>query len=171
VPNIEPSQIDGATAAQTAIGQRDVRVTPLQMAVVAGAIGQGGVVYAPRLVQSYQDFAGSEIRRFEPAQVSQAISPATAAVLRQAMVSVVAQGTGRQAQIPGVEVAGKTGTAQRGEGQNPNVWFVGFAPANSPRVAVAVVVEDGGNVGSEATGGAVAAPIARSVIQAALARP
>ncbi len=92
--------------------------------------------------------------------------PEHATVLRDMMVEVVAQGTGRNAAIPGVEVAGKTGTAQA-EGA-PTVWFVGLAPAGDPQVAVAVVVEDGGSVGVGATGGAVAAPIARAVMQAAL---
>ena len=170
-PELPPEQIDAATAAQTAIGQRDVVATPLQMAAVTAAIGADGILYAPRLVSRHVDAADSELRRFEPAQVSQAVSPATAAILTEAMIGVVARGTGRQAQIPGVEVAGKTGTAQRGEGQNPNVWFVGFAPAQDPRVAVAVLVEDGGGVGSEATGGQLAAPIARAVLQAGLARP
>ena len=83
------------------------------------------------------------------------------------MVNVVTSGTGTPAQIPGVEVAGKTGTAQH-PGGNPHAWFVCFAPANHPRIAVAVVVLDGGSLGSEATGGHVAAPIARAVVEAAL---
>jgi len=84
------------------------------------------------------------------------------------MVSVVEGGTGTAAQIPGVSIAGKTGTAQHGEGADPHAWFVSFAPAGAPEVAVAVVVLDGGSLGSEATGGQVAAPIARAVIEVAL---
>ncbi len=80
------------------------------------------------------------------------------------MVAVVAEGTGTAAQIEGVEVAGKTGTAQNVEGEAPHAWFIAFAPADNPQIAVAVLVERGGEFGSEATGGAVAAPIARAVI-------
>ena len=79
------------------------------------------------------------------------------------MVGVVESGTGTAAQIPGVTVAGKTGTAQHGDGEDPHAWFVCFAPAEAPRIAVAVIVLDGGSLGSEATGGQVAAPIARAV--------
>jgi peptidoglycan glycosyltransferase len=84
------------------------------------------------------------------------------------MIGVVEGGTGTAAQIPGVTVAGKTGTAQHGEGANPHAWFVCFAPAEAPQIAVAVIVLDGGSLGSEATGGQVAAPIARAVLEAAL---
>jgi peptidoglycan glycosyltransferase len=86
------------------------------------------------------------------------------------MVSVVENGTGVNAQIPGVQVAGKTGTAQHGDGLAPHAWFVSFAPADAPQIAVAVIVLDGGSLGSEATGGAVAAPIAKAVIESALGR-
>jgi peptidoglycan glycosyltransferase len=91
----------------------------------------------------------------------------TASELTTMMVSVVQAGTGTAAQIPGVAVAGKTGTAQTASG-NPHAWFVSFAPAQSPQIVVAVVVLNGGSLGSEATGGHVAAPIARAVLQAAL---
>ena len=83
------------------------------------------------------------------------------------MVNVVQAGTGTAAQIPGIQVAGKTGTAQTTSG-NPHAWFTAFAPANDPRIVVAVVVLNGGSLGSDATGGAVAAPIAKAVIEAAL---
>jgi peptidoglycan glycosyltransferase len=82
------------------------------------------------------------------------------------MESVVAEGTGTAAQIPGVSVAGKTGTAQTVQGQNPHTWFISFAPAQDPKIAVAVIVEHGGAFGSEATGGAVAAPIAKQILEA-----
>jgi penicillin-binding protein A len=87
------------------------------------------------------------------------------------MVTVVRSGTGRAAAIPGVDVAGKTGTAQQGRGRPPHAWFMAFAPAASPRIAIAVVVEDGGDLGSEATGGRLAAPIAKAVITAVLGPP
>jgi peptidoglycan glycosyltransferase len=98
------------------------------------------------------------------------MSPPNAAALTEMMVSVVASGTGTAAQIPGVDVAGKSGTAQQGEAGPPHAWFTAFAPAEAPQVAVAVIVLDGGNLGSEATGGQVAAPIARAVMEAALGR-
>jgi peptidoglycan glycosyltransferase len=86
------------------------------------------------------------------------------------MVDVVNQGTGVNAQINGVEVAGKTGTAQTGvAGENPHAWFIAFAPANAPKYAVAVIVEHGGNFGNEATGGQVAAPMAKKVLETLLA--
>ena len=108
------------------------------------------------------------IDKTQPTQLSQAISPDVAAALTRMMVTVVTSGTGTHAQIPGVVVAGKTGTAQHATGSAPHAWFVAFAPADHPTIAVAVVVEDGGNAGSEAFGGKVAAPIARQVIEAAM---
>ncbi len=166
----ESGTLDPASAGQAGIGQLNVRATPLQMAAAAGAIGAGGVLRVPRLVNAVQDYGGSNLRTFQPAEFGRPISSTTAATLTRMMVGVVEDGTGEAAQIPGVQVAGKTGTAQRGEGQNPNVWFVGFAPAANPTVAVAVLIEDGAGVGSEATGGRLAAPVARTVMQAALAR-
>jgi peptidoglycan glycosyltransferase len=122
----------------------------------------------PRLVGEIRDPSGQVIQTFDPEEWSQPLSSANAAALTQMMVSVVSSGTGTAAQIPGVEVAGKTGTAQHGEGEAPHAWFTSFAPAQDPQIAVAVVVLDGGSLGSEATGGQVAAPIARAVLEAAL---
>ena len=152
----------------SAIGQQDVAANPLQMALVAAAIGNGGVEMQPRLVTEARDPTGQVISEFAPREFSQPLSAANAAALTQMMVGVVESGTGTAAQIPGVTVAGKTGTAQHGEGANPHAWFVSFAPAEAPEVAVAVIVLDGGSLTSEATGGALAAPIARAVLEAAL---
>ena len=152
----------------SAIGQQDVAANPLQMALVAAAIGNGGVEMQPRLVTEARDPTGQVIAEFAPQEFSQPLSAANAAALTQMMVGVVESGTGTAAQIPGVTVAGKTGTAQHGEGANPHAWFVSFAPAEAPEVAVAVIVLDGGSLGSEATGGQLAAPIARAVLEAAL---
>lgn len=154
--------------ALSAIGQQDVAANPLQMALVAAAIGNGGVLNRPRLVTEVRDPTGKVIARFDPDVFSQPLSPENAAILTQMMVAVVQSGTGTAAQIPGVTVAGKTGTAQHGEGADPHAWFTAFAPAEAPRVAVAVIVLDGGSLGSDATGGQVAAPIARAVMEAAL---
>ena len=174
-PSQIPAELDPPATAQSAIGQRDVRVTPLQMAMIAGAIGNGGVVAQPYLIDRVEAFSGGTVRTFETdilefpgTRGGRAVSEQTARDLTDMMVGVVEQGSGGRAAIPGVRVAGKTGTAQVGEGRNPTVWFTGFAPADDPQVAVAVVIPDGGGVGSEATGGALAAPVARAVLEAAL---
>jgi peptidoglycan glycosyltransferase len=156
--------------AYSAIGQQSILANPLQMALIAGAIGNGGTMMEPNIVREVRAPSGRVLRRFGPSEYGRAMSGSNAQILTEMMKSVVASGTGTSAQIPGVEVAGKTGTAQLEEGANPHVWFTAFAPAADPQVAVAVIVLDGGEVGSEATGGAVAAPIARAVIEEALAR-
>jgi len=172
VPGVfpDPETFEGRdpAVALSAIGQQDVAANPLQMALVAAAIGNGGSLMRPRLVSEVRDPTGQVIQEFEPEEWSRPLSPSNAAALTQMMVSVVSSGTGTAAQISGVEVAGKTGTAQHGEGEPPHAWFTSFAPAQDPQVAVAVVVLNGGNLGSEATGGQVAAPIARQVLEAAL---
>jgi len=145
-----------------------VRVTPLQMAMVSAAIANRGVVMSPYLVQTVRGSNLDVIDRTSPEQISQAVTPEVAAQLTRMMEKVVTSGTGTAAQIPGVSVAGKTGTAQSAKGAAPHAWFTSFAPADDPKVAVAVVVEDGGNAGNEAFGGRVAAPIARDVIKAVI---
>ncbi|GEN81500.1 peptidoglycan D,D-transpeptidase FtsI family protein [Actinotalea fermentans] len=165
-----PTDPDAPQTALSAIGQYEVRVTPLQMAMVAAAIGNGGVQMTPYLVQAVRSQDLTVVDETDPSELGRPISATTATQLRDMMVGVVADGTGQRAQIPGVTVAGKTGTAQTTDDVAPHAWFTAFAPAEAPRVAVAVVVENGGSMGSEATGGAVAAPIARAVIEAALAR-
>ncbi|HEX9716773.1 MAG TPA: penicillin-binding transpeptidase domain-containing protein [Actinomycetota bacterium] len=150
------------------IGQDNVAANPMQMALVAGAIANGGMQMRPRLVTEIRDPTGQVIESFQPEVWGRPISTETAIQLTQMMVSVVQSGTGTAAQIPGVDVAGKTGTAQHGEGLAPHAWFVSFAPAQNPEVVVAVIVLDGGSLGDEATGGQVAAPIAKAVMEAAL---
>lgn len=175
VPSVLPPEgLDPPATAQSAIGQRDVQVTPLQMAMITAAIGNNGTLMTPRIIDRVEDFGtGETVREFPPSAFvppgqpgAQALSPEHAAVLRDMMVGVVSSGTGTAAAIPGVSVAGKTGTAEAAGA--PTVWFVGLAPADDPQVAVAVVVEQGGLVGQGATGGGVAAPIARAVMEAAL---
>jgi penicillin-binding protein A len=164
-----PVEQDPPSTAQSGIGQRDVRATPMQMALVTASIANGGQLVRPHVVQAVRDPAGQQLRG--PAGASwdvgasgdRPVSPRTAEQLRQMMVSVVADGTGTGAAIDGVTVGGKTGTAQTG-GDNPTVWFIGFA---DDQVAVAVVLP---NSSEDATGGALAAPIARSVMEAALDR-
>jgi peptidoglycan glycosyltransferase len=156
----------GAFRAQSAIGQYDVSATPLQMALVAAGIANDGKVQKPTLVKRVRDFRGTKVEQMPSEVWKEAISEETAETLTQLMVDVVDNGTGRAAAIPGVKVAGKTGTAQTSEGQAPHAWFIAFAPAEQPRIAVAVVVENGGDVGNEATGGRLAAPIAKAVMEA-----
>ena len=153
------------------IGLDNDLVNPLQMALIASAVANGGEMPQPRLVTEVRDPQGRVAREFGPRSVGTAISGVSAAALTQMMISVVNEGSGFRAQIPGIQVAGKTGTATNGEGRPPNAWFTAFAPAGgqqSPRIAVSVIVLDGGDLGSEATGGQVAAPIARAVIEAYL---
>ena len=167
-PDAETFDQREPAVAVSAIGQQDVATNVLHMALVAAAIGNGGVMMEPNLVTEVRDPTGQVVAEFGPEVFSEPLTPQNAATLTQMMVSVVEGGTGTAAQISGVSIAGKTGTAQHGEGEDPHAWFVSFAPAGSPEVAVAVVVLDGGSLGSEATGGQVAAPIARAVIEAAL---
>jgi peptidoglycan glycosyltransferase len=169
-PSSIPSELDKPQLAQSAIGQRDVRVTPLQVAMISAAIANHGVVMKPRLVKKVTSSDLEVIDEPGPEQMSQAVSAETATALTRMMQEVVRSGTGTAAQIDGIDVAGKTGTAQHGTGLAPHAWFTGFAPAVNSKVAVAVVVEDGGSVGNEAVGGRVAAPIAKAVMEAVLGR-
>lgn len=161
--SVFPRDLTKAQQAQAAIGQFDVRVTPLQMAMVAAAIANGGEVMRPYLVREVLAPDLSSLALTDPEVLSRAVSATVAEQLTGMMELVVSSGTGTRAQISGVRVAGKTGTAQHGEGNPSHNWFVGFAPANDPRVAVAVVLEDGGS-----TGGRVAAPVAKAVLEAVL---
>lgn len=156
--------------AQSAIGQKDVQATPLQMAMVAAGVANGGAVMRPYLVQQVQAPDLSQLDVTTPELYSTAVSAGVARDLTTMMMAVVTSGTGTAAQIPGVPVAGKTGTAQGSAGQPPNVWFIGFAPANDPQVAVAVFLDRRSGYGADATGGKLAAPIARAVMQAVLGR-
>ncbi|HVL64834.1 MAG TPA: penicillin-binding protein 2 [Actinomycetota bacterium] len=147
------------------IGQGDVASTPLQMALVAATVANGGSVPRPTLVREVIDPRGGVVHRAQPESLGRAFSERTASTLTEMMVRVVDEGTGTNAQIPGVSIAGKTGTAQSAEGAAPHAWFIAFAPAANPKIAVAVFVENGGTFGQEATGGTVAAPMAKAVIE------
>jgi penicillin-binding protein A len=169
-PSVFPSSLDPAQTALAAIGQFDVRLTPLQAAMIAATVANHGVLMKPYLVDHTLTPDLSVLDRTAPEPLGQPISTSVAGELTSMMRQVVEHGTGTAAQIPGVAVAGKTGTAQHATGQPPHAWFIAFAPADDPQVAVAVLVENGGGLGSDATGGRVAAPIARSVIEAVLHR-
>ncbi len=151
----------------SAIGQQSVGANPLQMALVGSALANGGEEMTPRLVKEIRDPSGRVIKSVASRVWGRPVSEGTARDMTRMMIRVVEAGTGTAAQIPGVTVAGKTGTAETTSG-NPHAWFVSFAPAENPQIVVAVVVLNGGSLGSEATGGHVAAPIARAVIRAAL---
>jgi peptidoglycan glycosyltransferase len=167
-PSAFPAQPNPPQTAQSAIGQFDVRVSPMQVAMISSAIANGGSLMRPNLIRTVRGESVEVIDRPQPQQLSQAVSGAVAADLTAMMVAVVESGTGTRARIPGISVAGKTGTAQQGAGRPPHAWFTGFAPADAPRVAVAVVVEDGGGLGDAASGGRLAAPIAQQVMAAAV---
>ncbi len=153
--------------AQAAIGQGPVAVTPIEMALVAESVATGGQMLVPYVVQDVRRSAdNSLVRTTKPRVWRTVMGPDVAATITGFMINVVNAplGTGTAAQIPGVQVAGKTGTAQTVQGVAPHAWFIAFAPAAAPRYAIAVLVEHGGELASEATGGKVAAPIARAVL-------
>jgi peptidoglycan glycosyltransferase len=152
-----------AALGQTSIGQRDARMTPLQAALVAATVANDGVQMKPYLVDQVQAPDLTVIDSTQPEEWREPISADVANQLTDMMVSVVAEGSGRAARIPGMDVAGKTGTAQVSEDVADHTWFMGFAPADDPKVAVAVFVANGGG-----TGGERSAPIAREVMQAYL---
>ncbi len=155
---------DDAALAQSGIGERDVRATPLHMAMVAAAVANNGVVTNPYMVQRIFDAEGQTVETTEVTRLGRAMAPETASVLAQMMERVVTEGTGRRAAVPGVRVAGKTGTAT-GHGDFSNPWFIGFAPVESPTIAVAVFIEGSPSSGESATGGSLAAPIASKLIK------
>jgi penicillin-binding protein A len=147
-----------------AFGQEHLLATPLQMALVAAAVANNGTIMQPHLVKVVRSPSGALVTRVHPQVWKHAMKPATAAILNTFMQSVVTGGTGTQAAIPGVKVAGKTGTAETGQSHVYTAWFIFFAPADDPQVAGAVVVEHSVN----GFGGSVSAPIAKELMQAIL---
>ncbi|MFE2855817.1 penicillin-binding transpeptidase domain-containing protein [Streptomyces lavendulae] len=159
--------------ALSSIGQFNTKATPLQMAMVAAAVANGGEIKTPYLVDRTTRDDGSQVRRTDQRTLGRAMSPATALRMQELMVKVVENGTGRNAAIKGAQVGGKTGTAQHGVGNagTPYAWFISWARAKGapqPAVAVAVVVEDASAVRGDISGNGAAAPIARAVMEAAL---
>jgi peptidoglycan glycosyltransferase len=161
---------DGAALAQSGIGQRDVRMTPLQNAMITSTIANGGVPMQPHLVSQIQGQDLSVVDTTEPDRGSRAISSSTAATLTQLMIGSENGGTSG-GKIPGVQLASKTGTAEWGptpKTSPPHTWYDVFGPVPDPQVAVSVIVEKGGNRGDDATGSSVAGPVGRAVVAAAL---
>ncbi len=155
------SRLGDGDLAQTGIGQSSLLVTPLRMAMLAAAFANGGIILKPYLAAGVTAPDGTALKKFGSSEFVAAASAATAAEVNGMMQTVVREGTGYAARIGGVKVAGKTGTAENPHGE-PHAWFIGFAPADEPVIAVAVIVENGGG------GGDVAAPIARQVMARAL---
>jgi len=148
-----------------AIGQDKLQVTPLQMATVAAVVANGGVRVAPRLTERIVDPDGRVVERIEPKEEERVISRRAARQLGEMMQNVVREGTGTAAALQGISVAGKTGTAEKNPATDLNQpWFIAYAPADDPKIAIAVTVED--SIGGQ--GGTVAAPVARAVLEALL---
>ncbi|MEV7276330.1 penicillin-binding transpeptidase domain-containing protein [Streptomyces sp. NPDC093111] len=170
--SVYPSGMDKAQTALTGIGQFDVTATPLQMAMVSAAIANDGLMASPHMVSQVVDSDGDALKTFEDGDTERIVSSATAEQLRSAMQTVVQKGTGGNAAIDGMEVGGKTGTAQHGENNSktPYAWFTSYAkdPATGKEVAVAVMIEDSGAARSEVSGNGLAAPVAQKMMKAAL---
>jgi peptidoglycan glycosyltransferase len=172
-PREFPEDQGNGPLARASIGQGDVSATPLQMAMVAAAVANGGSLMAPHVLERVTDDRGDVVRRHDDEEWRRVLSPQAAQTMQEAMVGVVEGGSGTNARIPGFVVGGKTGTAQLGtDPPSSHAWFIAFAgpPGEPAEVAVAVLVEAQPGV-SEVTGGTVAAPIARAVMEAVLGLP
>ena len=163
-----PDEMDDAQLGLSAIGQFDVAASPLQIAMVSAAIANDGVLMDPYVVSQVQAPDLKPINTHRPKVLTTPLTPENAAALQQMMAVVVESGTGRSAQISGVEVGGKTGTAQSDPKRKPFAWFTSFAPLDDPKVAVAVIVEDADIPRDDIAGGRLAAPIAKAVMEAGL---
>jgi penicillin-binding protein A len=170
-----PADLDAAGTALSGFGQGSVTASPLQMAMVTAGIANNGVVMKPYLWDTKQSPNSLEtVDQYSSSQLAQATSSTTASEVTKMMVSTVQEGTAGPAAIPGVQVAGKTGTAQsgltqpNGEEVPPYAWFVGFAPANAPKVAVAVMIQHVDQPTDEIHGGSLGGPIAKAVMEAVL---
>ncbi|MFI6830976.1 peptidoglycan D,D-transpeptidase FtsI family protein [Kribbella sp. NPDC050241] len=163
-----PGDPNPPQTAQSAIGQFDVRATPLQMAMVSAGIANKGEVMKPYLVQNVKTADLKTVSETKPESLHQAVTPEVASQLTTMMIDVVNNGTGKPGRISGVQVAGKTGTAQTSPDRPPFAWFTAFAPADDPKVAVAVLIEKANISRDDIAGGKLAAPIAKSVMEAVL---
>jgi cell division protein FtsI/penicillin-binding protein 2 len=170
-PSVYPSDMDRPQTALSGIGQFDVTATPLQMAMVSAAIANGGKLVSPHMVSQITDGGGDVLENYDDsAETKEIVSSDTAEQLQSAMQTVVEEGTGTNARIPGATVGGKTGTAQHGEknSKTPYAWFTSYGKADGKEVAVAVIVEQSNASRSEVSGNGLAAPVAKKVMEAAL---
>ncbi len=168
-PSSYPTGLDDAQTALTGFGQGQVIATPLQMAMVSAGVANGGVVMNPRMVDAVIGPDLTVQETFDSTEYGRALEEPLADELAGMMAANVREGAASGARIDGVEVAGKTGTAENGD-RPYTLWFTGFAPADDPQVAVAVVVEAGGGQGQSGSGDTIAAPIAKKVMEAVLGR-
>ncbi|CAM3984220.1 peptidoglycan D,D-transpeptidase FtsI family protein [Helcobacillus massiliensis] len=159
-PSHIATDMDDAQLAMTSIGQYETRVTPMQMAMVAASFANDGVVMEPQVVKGVRTSSLTQVSTMTPKRMSQPLSASNAAQMREMMQATVEDGTGGAARIDGLEVGGKTGTAEWERGKKAHSWFVGYASDGEKKVAIAVIVEEGGY------GSRVAAPIARDVMKA-----
>lgn len=170
-PSVYPKDMDKAQTGLSGIGQFDVTATPLQMAMVSAAIANGGKLVSPHMVSQVTDSGGDVLQNYDQdADSKEIVSSRTAEQLQSAMQTVVEEGTGTNARIPGATVGGKTGTAQHGENNSktPYAWFTSYAKAGDKEVAVAVMVEQSDAARSEVSGNGLAAPVAKAMMKAAL---
>lgn len=164
-----PVVMNEPQTALASFGQYDVRATPLQIAMVSAAIANGGKVMYPSVVDQVLEPTLKPISQFEAKEFSQAISAETAATMTQMMINNVDNSNLiTNVRIEGVKVAGKTGTAENGDGEPYTFWFTGFAPADAPRYAITVLIENGGGLGQSGYANDTAVPIARKVLEAGL---
>jgi peptidoglycan glycosyltransferase len=167
--SVFPTKMDEAETGQSGIGQFEVQSTPLQMAMVAAGIANDGIVMKPYAIDEVQSPELDVLDKKNPTELSRAVSSSTATELTKLMVSTVDEGTANPAAIPGIQVAGKTGTAQSGQPDvPPYAWFVSFAPAEDPQVAVAVMIQKADVARGEIAGGLLGGPIAKQVMEAVI---
>ena len=165
--SVFPTDMNEPQTGQAGIGQFEVAATPLQMAMVAAGIANDGTVMRPYLVDEVQSPELDVLDKTEPSELSRAVSASTASELTKLLVATVDDGTASPAAIPGIRVAGKTGTAQSGQTDvAPYAWFISFAPAENPEVAVAVMIQKADIARGEIAGGQLGGPIAKAVMQA-----
>ena len=167
-PSEYPTGMDDAQTALSSFGQFNDKASPLQMAMVSAAIANKGVMMQPTLISSILSPNLAVLSDLGDVSLGPVVSETTASYVKEMMVAAVSKGVSSNGQIKGVRVAGKTGTAQNGKGQPYTLWFTGFAPADNPQVAVAVVVANGGGLGQRGYGNLLAAPIAQKVMKAVL---
>lgn len=163
----------GLTADQVGVagfGQGDVRATPLQMAMVVAGLANDGVVMNPWMVDRILGDKLSVLQEFDSSEFGRVLEASEASAITDAMVASVNSGAAQGARIDGIDVAGKTGTAENGDTGPYTLWFTGFAPADNPEIVVAVVVEDGGGMDQSGSGDEIASPIAKKIIEAVLGK-